>query len=205
MKTSIFIVDDHYIVIEGIRSLLQNESDIEWIGHAMNAESCMAFLKRERPDLILMDINLPDKSGVELCLEVISKYPSIKVIGLSTFDQRSYIEKMMENGASGYLLKNAGKEEMLKAIDLAMNHKTYMSHQAALSIRNNSEKDAIFLTRREKEVLELIALGHTNQEIANKLFISYTTVDTHRSNLLQKFEAKNVAMLINMAAKNGFL
>jgi len=86
-----------------------------------------------------------------------------------------------------------------------MKHKTYMSHEAALSIRNNSEKDAPFLTRREKEVLELIASGNTNQDIADKLFISYTTVDTHRKNLLQKFEAKNVAVLINLASKNGFL
>ena len=204
MKTRIFIVDDHYIVIEGIRSLLQNESEIEWTGHATNAESCLAFLKREQPDLILMDINLPDKSGIELCLEVISKYPSIKVIGLSTFNQRSFIEKMMENGASGYLLKNAGKEEMLKAIDMAMKHKKYMSHEAALSIRNNTDKDAPFLTRREKEVLELIASGNT-KEIADKLFISISTVDTHRTNLLQKFKAKNVAVLINLASKNGFL
>lgn len=205
MKTRIFIVDDHYIVIEGIRSLLQNEPEIEWTGHATNAESCLAFLKREQPDVILMDVNLPDKSGIDLCGEVISKYPLVKVIGLSTFNQRSFIEKMMENGALGYLLKNAGKEEFLKGIDMAMKHKTYLSHQAALSIRDNSEKDAPFLTRREKEVLELIATGNTNQDIADKLFISYTTVDTHRSNLLLKFEAKNVAMLINLAAKKGFL
>ena len=205
MKTRIFIVDDHYIVIEGIRFLLQNEPEIECTGHATNAESCLAFLKREQPDVILMDVNLPDKSGIELCREVISKYSSVKVIGLSTFNQRSFIEKMMENGASGYLLKNAGKEEMLKAIDMAMKHKKYMSHEAALSIRNNTEKETPFLTRREKEVLELIASGNTNQEIADKLFVSYTTVDTHRSNLLLKFEAKNVAMLINMASKQGLL
>ena len=205
MKTRIFIVDDHYIVIEGIRTMLHNEPEIEWTGHATNAESCLAFLKREQPDVILMDVNLPDISGIELCREVISKYPSVKVIGLSTFNQRSFIEKMMENGASGYLLKNAGKEEMLKAIDMAMKHKKYMSHEAALSIRNHTEKETPFLTRREKEVLELIASGNTNQEIADKLFISYTTVDTHRSNLLQKFEAKNVAMLINMASKQGLL
>jgi DNA-binding NarL/FixJ family response regulator len=185
--------------------MLHNEPEIEWTGHATNAESCLAFLKREQPDVILMDVNLPDISGIELCREVISKYPSVKVIGLSTFNQRSFIEKMMENGALGYLLKNAGKEEMLKAIDMAMKHKKYMSHEAALSIRNNTEKETPFLTRREKEVLELIASGNTNQEIADKLFISYTTVDTHRSNLLQKFEAKNVAMLINMASKQGLL
>lgn len=204
MKPKVFIVDDHYMVIEGIRSLLQYEANIEWAGHATNAESCLAFLKREQPDLILMDINLPDKSGIDLCLEVKTKYPLIRILGLSTFNQRSYIEKMVENGASGYLLKNAGKEELLKGIETAMQNKIYLSHEAALSIRNNSNKETPVLTRREKEVLELIASGNTNQEIADKLFISYTTVDTHRSNLLQKFEAKNVAMLINMASKQGF-
>ncbi|KAF0235409.1 MAG: response regulator [Prolixibacteraceae bacterium] len=205
MKTRVFIVDDHFMVIEGIKSLLQNEAEIEWTGHATNAESCMAFLKREQPDLILMDISLPEKSGIELCKEVHSKYPAIRIIGLSTFNQRSYIEKMMENGASGYLLKNVGKEEILKGIETVMQHKKYFSHEAALTIRSNPNKELPILTRREKEVLELIAAGLTNQEIADKLFISYTTVDTHRKNLLQKFEAKNVAVLINLATKNGLL
>lgn len=205
MKTRIFIVDDHFMVIEGIKSLLQKEAEIEWTGHATNAESCMAFLKREQPDLILMDISLPDKSGIELCREVISKYPAVRIIGLSTFNQRSYIEKMMENGASGYLLKNAGKEEILKGIETVMQNKKYLSHEAALTIRSNQEKELPVLTRREKEVLHLIAQGNTNQEIAEKLFISFSTVDTHRTNLLLKFEAKNVAVLINLATKNGFL
>lgn len=205
MKAKVFIVDDHYMVIEGIRSLLQNESGIEWTGHATNAESCLAFLQRQQPDVILMDISLPDKSGIDLCREVKTKYPVIRILGLSTFNQRSYIEKMMENGASGYLLKNAGREELLKGIEMALQRKTYMSHEAALSLRSRNSQTLPILTRREKEVLELIAAGHTNQEIADKLFISYTTVDTHRKNLLQKFEAKNVAVLINMATKNGLI
>jgi len=205
MKTRVFIVDDHYMVIEGIHAMLRNEPDIEWAGHATNAESCMAFLQRQQPDLILMDIGLPDKSGIDLCRDVLAKYPAIRIIGLSTYNQRSYIEKMMENGALGYLLKNAGKEEILKGIEMAMQRKKYMSHQAALTIRHDDENEIPVLTRREKEVLELIATGNTNQEIADKLFISYSTVDTHRTNLLLKFKAKNVAALINLASKNGFL
>lgn len=201
----VFIVDDHYMVIEGIRSLLQNRSGIEWTGHATNAESCLAFLQRQQPDVILMDINLPDKSGIDLCKEVKTKYPAIQILGLSTFNQRSFIEKMMEHGASGYLLKNAGREELLKAIDTAMQGRSYMSHEAVLALRSLKTLGLPLLTRREQEILELIAAGLTNQEIANKLFISYTTVDTHRKNLLQKFEAKNVAVLVNMATKHGFI
>jgi len=205
MKARIFIVDDHYMVIEGIRSMLQNVVEIEWTGHATNAGSCMAFLQSQQPDIILMDIGLPDKSGIDLCREVLLKYPTIRIIGLSTHNQRSYIEKMLENGASGYLLKNAGKSEILKGIEMVMRDRKYLSHQAALTIRNNDENETPVLTRREKEVLELIAAGNTNQEIADSLFISYSTVDTHRTNLLTKFKAKNVASLINLASKYGFL
>src|SRR5687767_3338748 len=107
MIVKVFIVDDHYMVIEGIRSLLQTEKDVEWLGHATNAASCLAFLKQHQPDVILMDINLPDKSGIELCKEVKDLYPSVFIIALSTYNQLSFIQKIMDNGASGYVLKNA--------------------------------------------------------------------------------------------------
>lgn len=205
MKTRIFIVDDHYMVIEGIRSLLQNETSIEWVGHAMNAASCLAFLQRIQPDVILMDIGLPDKSGIELCREVKEKYPAIQILGLSTYNQRSYILKMLDNGASGYLLKNAGKTELLKGIEMATQRKSFMSHEAALIFRTPVSDEMPVLTHREKDVLELLAAGLTNHEIAEQLFISSTTVDSHRTNLIQKFKAKNVASLINLASKKGFL
>src|SRR5690606_35197064 len=115
-KTKLFIVDDHYMVIEGIRSLLQNETVIEWVGHASNAESCLSFLGKHQPDVILMDVNLPDRSGTDLCMEVKQRFPSVYVLGLSTFNQQPVIRSMMDNGASGYVLKNATKEELLNAI-----------------------------------------------------------------------------------------
>ena len=205
MKAKVFIVDDHYMVIEGIRSLLNNEPGIEWVGHAMNAASCLAFLQKSQPDVILMDIGLPDKSGIELCREVKTKYPAIHILGLSTFNQKSYISKMLENGASGYLLKNAGRSELLKGIEMAMQNKSFMSHEAALSLRKTGDDNQPVLTHREKEVLQLIASGLTNQEIADRLFIGNTTVETHRKNLLQKFGARNVAALVNLATKNGFI
>src|SRR5689334_19545697 len=117
MSVKVFIVDDHYMVIEGIRSLLHEETNLEWIGHAMTAESCLAFLHNYLPDVLLMDVNLPDKSGIDLCKEVKEKYPSVFIIGLSTFNQQSFIEKMMDNGASAYVLKNATREELVEAIN----------------------------------------------------------------------------------------
>ena len=199
MAIKVFITDDHYMVIEGIRSLLQNEKGIEWAGHASNAASCLAFLQQQLPDVILMDINLPDKSGIDLCKEVREKYPSVFVIGLSTFNQQSFIQKMMDNGASGYVLKNATQEELMEAIETVAGGKTFLSEEAAQSLKKNNEGEIPVLTRREKEVLELIANGMTNNEIAQKLFISVTTVDTHRKNLLAKFDCRNIASLIKAA------
>ncbi|MEO6136844.1 MAG: response regulator transcription factor [Ginsengibacter sp.] len=205
MPIKVFIVDDHYMVIEGIRSLLQHEKGIEWMGHAMNAASCLGYLKQQQPDVILMDISLPDTSGIDLCKEVGGKYPAVFVIGLSTFNQQSFIQKMMDNGASGYVLKNATKSELMEAIQTVANGKTFMSDEVAQSLKSNNSSEMPVLTRREKEVLELIASGMTNNEISQRLFISVTTVDTHRKNLLEKFNAKNTASLIKLSVSQGYL
>lgn len=201
LVTKLFIVDDHYLVIEGIRSLLEHEKGIEWMGHAMNAESCLAFLNNRQPDVIFMDINLPDKSGIDLCKQVNQAYPAISIIGLSTFNQHSFITRMMDNGASGYVLKNATKEELLFAIQTVIRGRTFLSHETAMLTDKKEGDDLPVLTRREKEVLELIADGLTTQEIADKLFVSAATVETHRKNLLLKLEAKNVAAMVKIAAK----
>lgn len=205
MTTRIFIVDDHYMIIEGIRSLLQNGKGLEWMGHAMNATSCMAFLQKHQPHIILLDINLPDVSGIELCKEIKTKYPKIGIIGLSSYNQQSYINKIMDNGASGYVLKNATKEELLDAIETVKDGQKYLSEEAALIVKKNVGSKIPIITRREKEVLSLISEGLTNNQIATKLFISITTVDTHRKNLLAKFEAKNTATLIRMATHLEFI
>lgn len=201
MAIKIFIADDHYMVVEGIRSMLLMEKNIEWMGHAMTAASCMAFLLRQQPDVLLLDINLPDKSGIDLCKEIKAEYPDILIVGLSSFNQQSYIQKMMLNGASGYVLKNATREEIVKAIETVMSGDVFLSNEASVTMRENKDAEIPVITRREKEVLKLIAEGLINKEIAEKLFISTTTVDTHRNNLLSKFDVKNTANLIKLAAQ----
>ena len=201
IKVKLFIVDDHYMVIEGIYSLLHNETGVEWMGHATNAESCMAFLQTRQPDVIFMDISLPDQSGIDLCKRIKELYPGIFIIGLSTFNQQSFVQKMMENGASGYLLKNAGRSDIMAAIGAVMRGKTYLSHEAAAAMQEVPKHNVPVLTRREIEVLALIAEGLTNNEIASKLFIAATTVETHRKSLLAKFSAKNTATLIRTATQ----
>jgi DNA-binding NarL/FixJ family response regulator len=205
MNTKVFIVDDHYMIVEGIKSMLQNTHGIEWMGHAMTAASCIAFLTKHRPDVILMDINLPDMSGIDLCKEVKTKYPEVKVLGLSSFNQQSFIQKMMDSGASGYILKNVTREEILEAMGTVLKGGKYLSHEAVSTILQNGDSNKPVLTRREKEVLALIADGLTNHEIADKLFVSTTTVDSHRKNLMTKFNASNTAILIRLAAQFQFI
>lgn len=203
-QVKLFIVDDHYMVIEGIRTLLADDHQIEWCGHATNANSCMAFLQHQQPDVILMDINLPDKSGIDLCKEVKAHHPGICVLGLSTFNQQSYIQKMMDSGASGYVLKNATHDELMEAINTVLKGRLYFADEV-LKVLRTEHKEGILLTRREREILRLIAEGYTNQEIATNLFISISTVDTHRKNLLVKLKAKNTAQLVHIAAQMNLL
>jgi DNA-binding NarL/FixJ family response regulator len=204
-RIEVFIVDDHYMVIEGIRALLQGEMDIELIGHASTAASCLSFLKNKLPDVILMDISMPDKSGVDLCKEVRLAYPAVFVIGLSTFNQFTCIEAMMENGASGYLLKNAYKEEITAAIRDVAKGKTYLSNEVASTLKNAAHEDSPVLTRRENEILRLIASGLTNPEIAEKLFLSLSTIDTHRKSLMRKLNIKNTALLVRYAFEHNLV
>jgi DNA-binding NarL/FixJ family response regulator len=200
----LFIVDDHFMVIEGVHSMMITEPNIEWMGHATNADSCLFFLKNHRPDVILMDISMPGKSGIELCTEVTKDYPGVAVIALSTFSQGSYVTKMLENGAMGYVLKNASKPELMEAIESAAAGKRFLSFEAAAVFRKNEERGVI-LSRREKEVLALVAEGLTNPEIAEKLFIGVTTVISHRKNIMEKLDAGNTAILVKKAYEGGYI
>ena len=202
----VFIIDDHQMITEGIHSLLQGEADIEWMGSAKSPDELMAFLKNAQPDVLLMDINLPQQSGLDLCKEVKGKYPAINIVGLSTSNQASIIRKMLENGASGYLMKDASKQEILMALQQADKGRDYVSFSVAEILKKKTPNDQLpMLTKREKEILELIPEGLTNQEIATVLFLNSTTIDSHRKNMLTKFNAKNTAALIKIAVSNHLI
>jgi DNA-binding NarL/FixJ family response regulator len=202
----VFIIDDHQMILEGIHSLLLGEGEIEWMGSAKLPSDLMAFLKNKQPDVLLMDINLPQKSGLDLCKEVKDKYPAIQIIGLSTSDQVSIIRKMKENGASGFLLKDATKQEIIRALQEVNKGKEYVSFSVAEALKKSAPNDQLpMLTKREKEILEFIAEGLTNHEIADRLFLNSTTIDSHRKNMLTKFNMKNTAALIKMAMSNHLI
>lgn len=205
--TSVFIIDDHQLVIEGIISFLQKEKNIKVAGYATSAVDCINFFKTNTADVILMDINLPDMSGLDLCKLIKLKYPGIAIIALSTLNQGSYITQIIENGAIGYLLKNADKEEILEAIATVQKGKTFFSFEAGKIYTATKEKRTGLpvLSKREKEILKLIAEGLTNMEISKQLFISIDTVDTHRKNLYTKLKVNNTAQLIRSGIENDYL
>lgn len=206
-KISILIVDDHPMVLEGMTAILKNISSINQIHKASMALEAIKVLRENVCEVVITDINLPEISGIDLCKKIKKEFPDVKVIAMSTFQDKSYISNMIQNGASGYLSKTSSPEEIEKAIVASLQNQITINVSGAgstPSIINNDLKTPI-ITSREKEVLELISQGLTNKEIADKLFVSTSTIDSHRKNLLAKFNVINTAALITAAGKMGLI
>ena len=211
--TNILLVDDHQIIIDGLKGLLLDEKGIGQLFEAKNGAQTLATVEEEEIDLVLLDINLPDMSGFDICKQLKSEDSCPKIIALTMHDNAGYINKMIKSGVDGYLLKNTGKAELLKAIETVTQGGRYFSSEVANALLAGTHEvkkpkmtDFIQkLTRREKEILQLITEEYTTDEIAGKLFISPTTVITHRKSLLRKLNAKNVAGLVKKAFEFGLL
>ena len=213
--TRILIADDHAMFADGISSILNTEKNIEVIGQCLDGPSVLEFLKKNPVDILLLDVNLPGMSGIDVCKTVTTTYTDTKVIAISMFNEESFVTEILNNGAKGYVLKNTGREELLKAINTVLSGKSYFSDDVTKTIMKGlmnqrtaskeTKKEIPKISKREKEVLELIVKEHTTQEIANKLFISLKTVESHRSNLLAKMNARNTAGLVRIAMENNLI
>ncbi len=209
----VLIADDHKIFRDGLKSLMESESDIRVIGEAADGKEVVRLLETLEPNVILMDISMGDAGGIVTTQIVREKWPDIRILVLSMHSESSYIIKMLELGASGYMLKDAGKSEMLSAIRTVASGNSYYSSAVSAKLvealrhrnKNVGKRTDIPLTPRELEMLKLIAEEYSNQEIADKLFISIRTVDTHKRNLLEKLKVKNTAGLVKYALKKGLL
>ena len=210
----ILIVDDHKIVRDGIKSMLASNPEIQILGEASNGKEAVEFIDSStiETDLVLMDINMPEMNGIEATTQIKQNSSGTKVLALTMLNEQQHIRKMIEVGASGYILKSSSKEELVEAIKKIHRGSHHFSEEAAQAILQDlvnpelTKKASdihIQITDREKDVLQLIVEEYTNQEIADKLFISVRTVDAHRRNLLQKIGAKNTAGLVRYAIEKN--
>lgn len=214
MPFSLLLIDDHSLFLDGLQLMLGSNKKLEIIGVAHHGKEALEFLeKNNKIDLVLMDINMPVMNGYETCIQLAKHYPQIKVIALSMYIEHTNIKKMLQAGVHGYVYKNADAETLLSAIDTVMKEDYYVEEEAQHILKDylNKKKDKskgyykfknFELTKREKEIVKLIIDGLTNQEIADTLFISIRTVDTHRKNVLSKLGLKNTATLVKYAMEN---
>ena len=202
----LIITDDHPVIIDGIKAILEKEKDIQLVAEAGSGDELLTVLETTQADVILMDINLPGMTGIEATRIVKDKYPEIKVIAFSQYDEKRFVKQALKNGASGYLLKNTPACNFTDAIRLVYNGGMYLSPELPNVFTDKPKKRSNYLfpelTARETDVLRQICLGLNTQEIADTLFISHNTVETHRSNLLLKVGVKNTAGLVKWAVEN---
>ncbi|MFZ4427805.1 MAG: response regulator [Saprospiraceae bacterium] len=209
----ILIADDHRLVIDGIRLMLESAEDMECTGEAYNGKEALSLLEKVPADVLLLDISMPEMDGLECSRIVKSRFPEVKILVLSMFKEAALVKSMLRHGASGFLLKNAGKDEVIEAIRQVYAGKQALSAEilemVADSFASRAAKPVANpfprLSRREKQILQLIAEEKTTSEIAEALFISFGTVETHRRNILAKLNARNTAGLIKTALQYGLI
>jgi DNA-binding NarL/FixJ family response regulator len=208
MLKQILIVEDHPIVSESLSRLFNDPALGMKCFAAQTGTKGLAFLNGNSIDLVILDIHLPDMNGIEFCKIAKSRFPSLKVVAVTTVAQRHVVEQMLDAGADGFILKTTDTEDIVNGILQVMNNgQLYLGKGVKDLIKGISamNTDLPMITRRESEILKLIADGLTNHEIGEKLFISPLTVDTHRKNLLLKFNARNTAILIKTAVSKGYI
>lgn len=210
-QITVAIVDDHQVVLDGLQSMFASGKSISIVMATTNPADLLAFVQQTPPQVVLLDINMPGMDGLELCARIVKLNPTIKIVAFSSFDDTHYVRQIFRKGAKGYLLKNAGSKAITDAIIAVHSGAEYIDEVIRHQIVHESiagQKRSIYevpLTKREKEILKLVAEELTNQEIADKLFLSLRTVETHRSNIMGKLGAKNTASLVKEAIKRGLI
>ena len=211
MSARILLVDDHEIMRQGLVALLRKHSDYQIVGQASDGRSALTVLKETSPDIVIMDIEMPNLNGIDAARQMIASTPDIKVLALSTYSRRSMVVQMLEAGASGYMLKDSAFTELIQALQALSEGRIYLCNKIAKVVfkdyvkmlTNPNWAGGDGLTSREREVLQLVAEGNTTKEIANILHLSVKTVDTHREHVMEKLCIHNVAGLTKYAVREG--
>ena len=212
MPIKVAITDDHPLAIAGLQNMLSSSGNIEVTHTYNNGEQLLKGLESEQPDILLLDVILPDIKGPELAAIIHSRYPKIKILAITSLDAPVHVKAMLRNGCNGYLLKNTAVHTHINAIDEVNNGKEYIEPsikeqmlQNMLHFRKQTNIKKPSLTRRETEILHLIIEEYTNQEIADKLFLSLRTIENHRFSLFQKLDVKNTVGLVKVAIQLGLI
>jgi two-component system, NarL family, response regulator NreC len=211
MAIKVLIADDHQIMREGLRSMLEQEHDIQVVGEAEDGRATLSLARELTPDVIIMDVGMPDLNGIEATRQITGEMPRVKVVALSMHDDRRFVLNMLKAGAAGYMLKDCAFKDLAKAIRVVMTNKTYLSSEVAdivvkdyLASTSQGASSAFqLLSPREREVLQLIAEGKTSAQIADSLHISVKTVETHRQQIMVKLKIKSIAELTKYAIREG--
>ena len=210
-KVRLLIADDHEIVRKGLRVLLETSTEVEVVGEAMYGREALSKAAQYRPDLILLDLVMPGKDGLEVIKEIKNNFPSVKILVLTSYSEEEKLAQALKEGALGYLLKDSSPEELLEAIKEVSQGKTHLSPELAFRVvrlmtgKTTPLSNSEFLTKRELEVLNLLAQGLSDREIAQRLFISPRTVGTHVSNILTKLGVKNRTQAVLLAQEKGLV
>jgi two-component system response regulator NreC len=198
------ISEDHNSLIDGIKLLLKDEADIQLVGSCNNGQELCELVSRKRPDVVVTDIRMPVMDGITATRELLKIAPEAKVIAFTMFDQDEAVNQMIEAGARGYILKNAGLQDLLTAIRTVYSGKCYYDPNIVVSVPASEIKVKGLLSKRQVEILKLVALGKTNQEIADELFIGKTTVETHRKNMIRILNLKGAGELLRYALERKY-
>ncbi|RJP76511.1 MAG: DNA-binding response regulator [Desulfobacteraceae bacterium] len=211
MSIQILLVDDHSITREGLYALLEKKPNFTVIKQAENGRAAVKLARQHKPDVIVMDINMPDLNGIDATRQILAELPDVKIIALSMYSDRSYVKGMLQAGASGYLLKNCAFDELAKAIETVYNNQTYLSPRISEIVRKEFVKlmksddtsATEILTDREREVLQMIAEGYKTKEIADRIHVSVKTVEARRRQIMEKLNIDSVAGLTKFAIREG--
>lgn len=206
-KIQLAVADDHPLVLDGIKSLVEDAEGLELVLTALNGQELLQKMNRIQVNVVLLDIDMPVKNGIDTTREIKEKFPNTKVLILTMHDEPAMIRQLVAEGADGYLLKNCGRDELLLAIRSVYNGKRHFSGEVTIQLMKADSGPLISeelkeLTPREIEILRLIAAGKSNKEIGDQLFISHRTVDTHRTNIMKKLDVHNIAGLVRVAFRN---
>jgi len=208
-KINILLADDHQMFLDGITTMLQRSRKVEILGTAKSGEELLKLLENNQPDMVITDLQMEGMSGVEAAEKIKAKYPQVKIMALTMHNEEGFVRKLMEHGVSGYVLKNAGKEELMTAIDQVMTGKGFFSPEVMATMMKSFKKpapkkpDNLPLSEREKQIISLICKEYTTNEIAEELKLSPLTIETHRKNVFLKLGVKNIAGLVRFAIKHN--